>query len=319
MVNLINSGCGQMEQPQNNAAVKPQNVQMCETTGTLKTKIKNYGTNAITSATVVVKENDNVIATEEFTGSISMLNDAEVEFADVEFNTGADYTVEITNVNSAAPLTWYLAEMPFEVNASNAISNNIVVHVHTDKYPEEMSWKIKDSNGTVVASGGPYQAATQTNPGDSQTTKTHLVTLPDGIDCYSVELLDSFGDGWTWGATTHGLEIVTSEGSALWVPGDFFEDLLVVESAFSTTGTLGTVAHETDKFAVYPNPSNGIFTFTTAETVSVTVSDITGKTVFSAGNIENGASVDLTNLASGVYIAKVTGATTEKVEKLVIK
>jgi hypothetical protein len=320
MVNLINSGCGSMTQPQNHAVVKPQDVKMCETTGSFKTAIKNFGTNPITSATLVVKENGNVVATENFAGNVAMLNEAEVEFDAMEFNPASEYKVEVTNVNSVSPLTWWLAEASFDISTSNQISNNIVVNVYTDKYPAEMSWKIKDSNGITVYTGGPYQPGTQTSYGpDAQTVKTHNVTLPDGIDCYSVELLDSFGDGWTWGSTTHGLEIFTTEGPALWISGDIFQDSYEVKSAFSTTGTLGTVNFESQKFAVYPNPSNGIFTFSTPETVNISVSDITGKTVYTSGNIENGTSIDLSNLASGIYIAKVTGATTDRVEKLIIK
>ena len=50
-----------------------------------------------------------------------------------------------------------------------------------------------------------------------------------------------------------------------------------------------------------------------------TISDITGKTVYTGAGIENGMSIDLSNLQSGVYLAKVTGASSERVEKLVIK
>ena len=46
---------------------------------------------------------------------------------------------------------------------------------------------------------------------------------------------------------------------------------------------------------------------------------MTGKTVFTAQNINNGDAVNLNTLQTGMYIAKIKGATAEKVEKIVIK
>ena len=47
-------------------------------------------------------------------------------------------------------------------------------------WQSEVSWTISDSAGTVVAAGGaPYNAD---------------LCLSD--DCYTVDMFDSFGDGW---------------------------------------------------------------------------------------------------------------------------
>lgn len=47
--------------------------------------------------------------------------------------------------------------------------------------------------------------------------------------------------------------------------------------------------------------------------------DLTGKVVFTAAEINDGGTINLSTLSSGMYVAKVSGASFEKVEKLVIK
>ena len=62
-----------------------------------------------------------------------------------------------------------------------------------------------------------------------------------------------------------------------------------------------------------------MFNFAPQETVAVTVMDLTGKVVFTAKEINNGDTMDLSGLQKGMYIAKIVGATAERTEKLVIK
>lgn len=56
-----------------------------------------------------------------------------------------------------------------------------------DNYPEETSWRITNSAGTTVASGGTYGSS----PDGS--TLTESICLADG--CYTFTMLDSYGDG----------------------------------------------------------------------------------------------------------------------------
>jgi len=320
--NGINGDCGTMTGAQNHARIEAEDVRVCETTGDILTKIKNYGVNTITAATIVLKEDGAVVATQEFGSTLNQYSTNTVTFTGVEFNPGADYEAEISTINGAAPLSAELATKPFTVTAASEAANNLMVRVYTDNYPGEISWRIKDSNGTVVYTGGPYQAgpgAAGAGGPDANTTKTHFLTLPDGIDCYTVQMNDAYGDGWSLGNTPHGLEIFNNLTSVYLIEGGNFGQVKTVNAAFKSTGTLGNETFVTEKFAVYPNPSTGIFNFETHETVSVTVSDITGKTVFTASNIDNGGSIDLSALQTGMYIAKIKGATAERVEKLIVK
>lgn len=323
LISSISTGCGAMEGAQNHAKMTADNVRVCETTGNLTTQIKNFGTNAITAATVVLKTGGNVIATQQYTGNLAAFATGTVNFTGVELNPAAAYTAEITAINGGAPLNAELASKDFGVVVAPVATNNVTVNVYTDNYPSEISWRIKDSDGTVVANGGPYQAGTGDQWGaggpDANTTKTHSVVLPDGVDCYTVELLDAFNDGWSLGNTTHGVEIFNPSGSVIFIEAGNFGSSKAVASAFKTSGALANETFATETFSIYPNPSNGVFNFATQETVSVIVTDLTGKTVFTAANINNGGTMDLSALQTGMYIAKVKGASSERIEKLVIK
>ncbi len=72
-------------------------------------------------------------------------------------------------------------------------------------------------------------------------------------------------------------------------------------------------------FAIYPNPSTGIFNISTQEAVDVTVLDLTGKIVYTAKGLEDGSSINLGSLQKGMYIAKINGGNSQKTEKLVIE
>ncbi|HLN94214.1 MAG TPA: T9SS type A sorting domain-containing protein, partial [Flavobacterium sp.] len=185
----------------------------------------------------------------------------------------------------------------------------------------EISWNIKNSSGTVVASGGPYTAgpgAEGAGGPDANTTLSESVTL--AVDeCYSVELLDSYGDGWSYGNTQHGIELQANGVTFFEQEAGNFGTSLVLTSAFKTMSNLGTVENENAVFGIYPNPSSGLFTFTTVEPVRVVVSDLTGKVVYESASIQNGETMNLIGLQRGVYLAKVSGSKTEKVEKLVIQ
>ena len=64
-------------------------------------------------------------------------------------------------------------------------SNDVLVSLVFDNYPDETTWEITDSSGSIVAdSGGNYSG---------QTDFSEVITLPDGD--YTFEIFDAYGDG----------------------------------------------------------------------------------------------------------------------------
>lgn len=99
---------------------------------------------------------------------------------------------------------------PCETGCSQNLVN---LSITFDNYPEETSWQLTDSGGSVVASGGTYGAF----PDGS--TVTEALCLADG--CYTFTIDDSYGDGicCTYGNGSYTL--TESDGTVIATGGSF--------------------------------------------------------------------------------------------------
>lgn len=74
-------------------------------------------------------------------------------------------------------------------------------------------------------------------------------------------------------------------------------------------GPLSVSEFEKNKFTIYPNPSNGVFTIERdlfSENEQYEIIDITGKTIVSGELTERQSQLNLTDAQSGVYFLKVS-------------
>lgn len=331
--NNINNNCGTLTGVANHAKLNLNNgsIYSCDTSiiTSLSTSLRNVGNNNITSAVLVVKEDGNVISTQNYTGNLTQYSSATISFPSVTLNSESDYVVEVESVNGGAIYNPSLGVSEINMTSSSTVEKvSLRVDVYTDNYPSEISWAIKNSAGTVIANGGPYQAGTNDQWGgggpDANTTKTHYITAVPS-ECYSIELYDGYGDGWVNNSTSapiSGVEVFESGTPIVFVSGSaaFSQNApLVRPAAFKSAGTLGAENFQMAQFSVYPNPSTGIFNISTSETVKINVVDITGKTVYQTNSVQGDTSINLSDLQSGVYLMNVSGESINKIEKLIIK
>lgn len=325
--NNLNGECTAMTGVPNHAEIEIGNIYACGTTSDVFAKLKNYGNNNITSAVVTLKANGAVVATTNYSGNVAQFSSGTVTFEDVEINPEANYSVEVESVNGEnlhyAPFGTAEAGDVYVANTAEHV--NLQVNVYTDSYPSEARWRIKDSSGEIIASGGPYQGNGNSAGGpDANTTKTHNISVTPS-ECYTVELLDSYGDGWglpnSAQNNTPGVEVLREGNTIAFVDGSgsFSNNApLIRPAAFKTAATLGITNLEVTEFSVYPNPSTGIFNINTSEVVNIKVVDITGKVVYQAQNVDNNGVVNLSSLQKGVYLMQVSGDTIQRTEKLIL-
>lgn len=317
--NGINTNCGVMSGAQNHARVTLNTLNTCTTTGIPVGRLKNYGTNQINNVVLQLKENGTVIGSKTFTSIMNAYGNGTVNFDPITINPASTYTTDIVSINTVTPYNNLMTNAELDFNIANTATTNIEVRVYTDNYPTEISWRIKNSAGTVLVSGGPYIGNANGGGADANTTKIHTATIPNVNDCFSLELSDSFGDGWGFGSTPHGVEIFSGGNSILDFPVANFGTAITRTAAFKSVQTLGINELEKSKISILPNPSNGIFTVTTEVPVSVLIYDITGKVVYTANELNNDAIINLTSYNKGIYLAKVTGEGFTNTLKLVIK
>lgn len=326
--NNLSSNCETLVGVPNHVKVLPADIYTCSLEGAMVSfEIRNYGNNNITEAVLALKKDGVTIATANYEGSVEQFSNAVVEFDGLDLELGASYTAELESINGGTIhyQEYATAEVGEIIVAENEVEHvNLEVKVYTDNYPTEISWNIKDSSGNIIANAGPYQGNANGGGADAITTKTHSIEV-DVNECYTIELLDSYGDGWSYtGGPASGIEVFENGNSIVFVDGSVsFGDgnsgnPLVKAAAFKTGATLDTDTFEVNTFAMYPNPSNGIVNISATETVNIDIIDVTGKTVHQAKSLENNSIIDLSSLPKGVYLVKVSGEKTNTTEKLIL-
>lgn len=124
-----------------------------------------------------------------------------------------------------------------------------------------------------------------------------------------------------------------STGLSVDLTGTFIEeftdlDIIVFVQDYATKEIMNSAlasqqlsndSFEVAKIKVFPNPSNGVFTIDTVLSTEVKVLDITGKNVYTASNITNQSSINVSNLQKGVYFLKMNNELGEQTEKIIIK
>ena len=111
----------------------------CSTTGTPTARLKNYGTNLMTSGTVALKQGNTVVATKDFTSNTSQFNTRAITFDAVTVDQNADYTFQILAVNGVSVTANDLTEASTEIDVAENVQNDITVNVYTDNYPTSLS------------------------------------------------------------------------------------------------------------------------------------------------------------------------------------
>ena len=113
--------------------------------------------------------------------------------------------------------------LTFAVEACTGGRSLITLVAYTDDFPEDASYKVYQGIGTsgTVESTGEFQVATALNYGD--------FCLTDGI--YTLELMDSFGDGWYNPA---GYYLTVDVGEMIIEMGQFPPDVPSLSTMFSS-------------------------------------------------------------------------------------
>ncbi len=185
--------------------------------------------------------------------------------------------------------------------APEPVSQMVHLELHTDNYGSECTWNIKDSNGTIIESGGPY--------GNGQTINESF-TMP-GAECYSFNIIDSYGDG----------------GGAVYLRDD--DNNMI----YSTNGAYGSGETQSFKTAgagagvddnafstslIFPNPANANLTIKNATGLNVVVYDVLGRELIVKESISETEQINVSNLAEGTYIVQLTNGVKTRTEKIVI-
>lgn len=262
-------------------------------------EVFNQGDAALTSATLELKQNGNVVETKNWTGSIAPFQHAQVSFDNTTVTGPADYEVDLTVAGDANP-AGNIEDASFGP-VPDAPNTLITLELKTDNYGEETTWELLDGNGSVVAQdpAGDYADATvftynwSLNPSDCYTFRIH--------DAYGDGMCCSYGNGYyklknTWGTPN------------VFIQGGQFGG--VEDKGYGTPATVGINDNQlADGFKLFPNPTTGLLNieFNANTTATVDLYNVLGERVmtktFNAAGLRT---IDLGNLDNGVYYMNVT-------------
>lgn len=274
-------------------------------------KISNMGTNPLTSVNVAVKQGGTDLATQTWTGNLSTYDFAELTFNNVSGITNPSaVTVEITTSDANNADNSLNPELAAAPNANAALTFTLKL----DRWCSETSWKLFNGNGVQVHAGGPYNCSANGGGPDAETTKVFNWTLP--MDCYKLEIYDSYGDGLgasQWGNYPDGnWTLVDGNSTMLFQGSGDFGSLAAGGAKVVQPASIGEQLLNSS-LALYPNPTNGIlnmeFEMATAEQTTIEVYDLLGQLVRSdSRSIPAGLQrevLDLSNLNNGVYYLSI--------------
>ncbi|MBK8441967.1 MAG: redoxin domain-containing protein [Sphingobacteriales bacterium] len=157
--------------------------QNCESF-TPKVMLQNLGSTNLTSAKLDLYFGGELKETKNWTGNLETFDAETVIFAAIGDKKSAEVKVEVSLPNGAIDDDNSNNEASKDITFRQS-SKNLTMTLHTDKWPEEIHWKVKSPSGTLISQNGTLQC---------ETTYTDNITISDD-GCYTLELTDDYGDG----------------------------------------------------------------------------------------------------------------------------
>jgi len=274
-------------------------------TGTLNPQVRiiNKGTTTLTSATVNYQLFNGAVMAYNWTGNLATGQAAEVDLPQLLAYSGQNtLTINVVQPNGGidgnpADNT---ASTAFDVNIF--ITDQIILTINTDGYGYETSWEVTDEAGTIVSSGGDYEA-----------NEEYTETLDLPLGCYTFTIFDEYNDGMCCEFGNGGYELAFANGGVIAAGGDFSSEDTVT---FTLEDEASTGSHTLQSaVGIFPNPSNGVFTVTINNSLQpeYAVYTLLGQQLAKGQLTQQNGTLNLGNAASGVYLLKMedkaTGAT----------
>ncbi|MBW6490170.1 MAG: T9SS type A sorting domain-containing protein [Lentimicrobium sp.] len=263
-------------------------------------RIRNNGNNPLTSLELKYQVNNEDIQTYTWNGNLGVLESALIEIPEVNYEILATNSFKLYAQSVNGTTDQYLKNDTILHTFEPALNSTreVLVKIRTDNSPEEITWEIKDGNGSVIASGGPY-----TLPNNVENTDVELPA--DG--CYEFFIYDAGGNGICCGNGA-GFYRLTSGGTTL-ASGTTFE--YVQTAQFDVVSVGIDKIPVTTGFEAYPNPANSqlFIEFTTEQNRNIKAQVINqlGKIIYSTEliaivDINQKLEINTSNWPVGIYL-----------------
>lgn len=280
-------------------------------------ELQNNGSLPLTSAEIKYQINDEPEATYQWTGNLDFLQKTTITLPSTAYAVQPSNVLKIFGVSANGVNDEYPKNDTIKYSFTSApmAGSQVTVYLKTDNNPQETTWEIKDIQGNIIATGGPYA--------EPKKSYTSVVDLGFGI-CYEFAMYDAGGNGMCCANGTGFFKVYN--GNTTISQGNSFGSS-VVNQFYSLSGVGVGETPDAASFSVYPNPAGEqttiSFTNAVKEQVAVQVFNMQGAVVLNLpvkdyASGQHQIKLDCSNLNAGVYHIRLTAGSKAFNQKLTI-
>jgi len=276
--------------------------------------IRNNGNENLTSVDIQYNVNGGPNSTYNWTGNLGLLETEMVYLPGITYTPEDENILTIYSENPNGNPDQYPLNDTSKVTLEKLVTpTEVKLYLRTDTNPEESTWELTDSEGTVLFSGGPYSTAG---------TTINETFLLDPDECYKFTMHDAGGNG----LIIPGFFFLYHGSNQNILQGSDFGDMLFTE--FHTDDPIAIAEQQSDlSMLIFPNPANNlanvVFTLENPGEVSMRVYNILGEEVLkeetrimSSG--EQLIQVNTNKLIHGMYFLQLQVGNQQLIKKLTI-
>ncbi|MEM5564232.1 T9SS type A sorting domain-containing protein [Psychroserpens sp. AS72] len=217
------------------------------------------------------------------------------------YSSQGEYDVTLTISNGSESLTKVYQEYII-VGGETTNTTQIILTLTTDDWPNETSWVFRDSAGSAL-----YTSPTYVDGDDDFTTFTETFDISTN-ECYTFEMIDSYGDGICCFSGNGSYTLETLEGAPVITGGDYgFGEITYMANAVLNVNDY----FSSNEISVFPNPTQDILNIKLANTNdlpdSYTVYNMLGQIITSKKITQvDDLNLQTDTFSNGVYYLELT-------------
>ncbi len=289
-------------------------IAVCKNTLKPMINIANYGSVSLTTLDIVYNINNEEYHTFEWSGNLSPLGNEAIELQELNFDIHDNNTFSVFTKNPNGQDD----ELPendtavININVAKEVNNTVALALKLDKNPEDISWKLLNSEGEIIYSGDNYTTPEQMIYKDFDLSQ---------LDCYTFTIYDKEGNGLQGSGVWN---LIYDESKIIANGRDFG---LQQEVQFSVTNTDIIDNKELTDFQIYPNPVNNIayvsFNLNNTKNININVYNSLGEIVYTIsdkkfGAGENTIKINTSQFVNGIYYVNMNCAGENFQQKIVV-
>ncbi len=267
--------------------------------------IRNQGSLPVTTAEIRYSLNGGPVQSHTWTGNLGFLEQANIELpqSSITLDVQNHLKLYLHSVNGQPDLYARNDTLVRSFYAASQVGAQVTFILMTDNKPQETTWDIKDDQGNIVYSGGPYAQS------GALIQQTFTFT-EEG--CYTFTLRDAGGDGICCG-NGYGVYQLLNNNAGVIGEGDNFGAEAI--HAWTIGGSSGIDTWQAlQNLEVYPNPVSDVmhlaYYLTRPQDVKVGIMDMSGRTVkeYAYPSTQAGSqqlSLPVHEFAPGLYLLQV--------------